>query len=354
MTLSQTDLTHLLQTSSPAQIQGLISTLSFSQIQSSIIILQGYAEAKLVAAIQGLKDNSQIEATGKVLTPEQFRQILLSFTSKQITVDKLSPLLVGLSFRVFCTFLHQASISDLEPLKKEGLLEPLQHQLTLFVNECTQVLDNYQTEIIQLNQEIEELNHENLSYQELWAIENKIKHLAQRSNQTLEAISKALAITWNTNRIDLIEKLTHLKEAFHIQLLQGIGQMPSENNVASGLFAILEQSLSSVYGIASSENVEALQDEDLAIEGLTKLSIWYLKDYWELGLLPLIKRAQELDLDALQHDENERMQYRQQLFRSVQDQLNQLKIGTVGQLKQAQIFSKPMLKEYIKKQRKIN
>ena len=91
----------------------------------------------------------------------------------------------------------------------------------------------------------------------------------------------------------------------------------------------------------------ALKDSDAAIEGLTRLSVWYLKDYWELGLLPSIDVPAKLNLDPHRFSEEECKQYHQHLLTLVQDLLNKLNIGTVGALKKARIYSKPLLKAYI-------
>ena len=95
-----------------------------------------------------------------------------------------------------------------------------------------------------------------------------------------------------------------------------------------------------------------MKDDEPAVEGLVKFSVWYLKDYWELGLLPGVEKQADLDIDMEKHTEAERAEYREKLFTLARDTLDQVGLSTVGDLKNAFIFSKQTLQEYIN-QKKI-
>lgn len=347
----------LFQQSEPKELEKFIATLSPNQITSGILALQDEEamtfQSKLMHILQGLHDIPQLEAVGRALSTKQLLGALALFSRKPFANDKLCPLLVGLSPQVFFEAIYFTPDSSLAPLKQEGLLEPLEHHLNMFIHECEKLLKDYQNKIVEISQEIAQINCQELSNQELHHIRVHIEHLRGSYQDLLEAINKALAITWKTNRIDLIEKLSHLKEVVHHQLTQDIGMERTEFKSSTGLFAALEEFLYSTYGASLSmqEDLESLNDDDLAIEGLTKLSVWYLKDYWELGLLPSVTNAEELNLSHLPPYEKEWLQKRQEWFNLVQKNLEKLGIGLVRDLKNANIFSKKMLKEFIDQHR---
>lgn len=294
---------------------------------------------QLLILLEGHKDYSELELIGKTLSAQQFLQILELFSEKHIPIDKLSALLVGLPPSLFYEALYLAKRTHLKALKQEGILEPLEHQLNVFSNECDNKLALYQSESIQIENEIHQIKINTLTSSDLRAFHHRIHALSDKYYSFLQTIDKALAVTWNTNRIDLIEKLSHLKERTHMQFIRTIDSS-SENNRSSGLLKELEQALSKVY------ESEEIRENDQAIEGLACLSIWYLKDYWEIGLLPQIQEAKELELEVKSHD-------RQQLFDQVHCNLMRLGIQTIEDLKKAQIFSKNMLKEYIQQHKDL-
>ena len=84
------------------------------------------------------------------------------------------------------------------------------------------------------------------------------------------------------------------------------------------------------------ETIEALHDEDPACDALVKFSVWYLQDYFELGLLPEVTNEAELDRDPQRYRELARQR------------LHRLGLKTVGDLKRAGIFSRATLAEHVK------
>jgi hypothetical protein len=305
---------------------------------------------QLQLLVHKLNETSDLEAIGKQLSLNQFLDLLIHLQKEPTLTTKLSPLLVGLSPYVFFQALLLMPFESVEVLKREGVLEPLQHQLNLFIHESELVNRQASEQIHTLTKEIQESQIKEWNHQDLETMQLKIEQLKMHYEELIHAINKALALTWNTTRIDLLDKLNHLKE-FSLSQLQNIGSPRLQTETPSGLFAFLEQLLYNTYGSVndSQEDIEVLDDEDSAIEGLVKFSIWYLQDYWKLGLLPKIKHVKELELDPIRYNERERIQHRQQLFNQVQQNLTELGIGKVADLKKAEIFSKKMLVEYITK-----
>lgn len=343
----------LFKNSEPTDIEKFISTLAPLQITAGILALNNEEamifQTKLMYILSGLKEISQLEAVGRALSTKQLLSALALFSRKPLANNVLSPILVGLSPQVFFEAIYFASDACLLPFKQEGLLEPLEHHLNHFIHESEKRLKEYYTKMEEIAQEIAQINCQELSNQELHLIRVHIEHLKGSYHDLQEALNKALAIAWKTNRIDLIENLSHLKEIVNHQLIHKVGTERTEFTSSTGLFAALEEFLFSTYGssLSMQKDLESLSDTDLAIEGLTKLSVWYLKDYWEVGLLPSIVNQEELSLSHLRPYEKEWLQKRQEWFNLVQKNLEKLGIGIVSDLKKANIFSKKMLKEFI-------
>lgn len=349
----QNDASTLLFQSTIKELQDAIPSFSQQQLTSCISLLQTKdhtdAVQRLIAIIQTTEEPMRLEAIGKGFSLQQFLIILTSIAQHALPSEKLSPLLVGLAPAIFQQALHQLNPEQLALLKQESLTEPLQHQLTLFAHALERVCQLQETVILQVGQKIGELEREELTHSIINQIENRIDNLKKFCDEILQAIDQALAITWNTNRLDLITNFNQLKERFHHQAIHQIGSKSSQDHPASGLYANFENFLFGIYGApkGSSQINEALNDEDAAIEGLAKFSIWYLPDYWEMGLLPKIPKAEDLELDAATHSEQERFEHRQMLFGLVQQNLDKLNLTQVGDLKKFKIFSKQMLKDYI-------
>lgn len=299
---------------------------------------------QLINTIINEENQSRLIEIGKNLTVNDLIFILDSISKKKVGAEKLSPLLIGLPFQIFGQMLNLTANFSFDALKKEGFLEPIQHHLTLFANECLELVNSHQESINLLNQEAREINVKHLTFKTLENFYHKISLLIQKLQLFLKGIDRALAITWNTNRIDLIEKFSHIKEMNHNQVFKQIGFPKTETTMATGLFAFLDEILFKTYGPLEQRGGESLKDDDIAIEGLTQLGVWYLADYFDLGLLPGFKTKE--DLTKLNPEQT------QELFYVVQRNLEELGIGTVLDLKKAHIFSKDMLLEFI--QRRLN
>jgi hypothetical protein len=328
-----------------------LSTLSTQEITTCVTLLQASTHSdaflKLLKLINIFDQTDPLEAIGKGLSLQQFLMLIVHFSHHPEGKTKLSPLFVGLSPSIFFQALFEISSDHLLVLKQESISEPLQSQLTFFEHDCERFFEKMNEEFIHLQQEIEKVDKKTFSYQNLKTLEKRIEEIRCACEERLTGLNKALAITWNTNRIDLIDKLSKLKENFIHLITQQIG-FPMLDHTPTGLYLILRQTLSTVFNATKNQQQqESLADGDSALEGLTKFSIWYLKDYWNLGLLPEILDPAELEWDPLKHTDQERIEHHHYLFSLIQSHLNKLQIGTVGDLKKAHIYSRNMLEEYI-------
>lgn len=342
---SQEASTFLFQ-SSIEELQKEASLLSPSHLTVCISLLQNQehrdTQERMNAIVKAIEEPSRLEAIGKGLSLNQFLKILSSISEHILPLEKLSPLLVGLSPLLFQQVLMNLDSKQLKILQQESSAEPLQHQLTLCMHAYEQFYLKSEQAILKEQKTIEEINVSKLTYSILFQIEKDIQTLKTSLEEVLIAIDQSLAITWTSNRLDLIQHFNQLKDHFHYQLHQQIGSPFSANHASTGLYKILEEKLSAVFG-------SSVKDNDAAIEGLTQFSIWYLNDYWDIGLLPAIKNSNELELDSAKHNEKERLQHREALLSQVQQNLYKLHLRQVGDLKKSKIFSKDMLKEFISK-----
>lgn len=344
------DISSLIQKASVSEVPQLILSFPLPLMTRCIQALQRHPHShkKLKVIIQTLQETTHLEACGRGLSSKQFLDILKSIHHQHLAIDKLSPILVGLSPHIFFQTLCALPTTQVNILRTAGLLEPLQHHLNLFAQECELISQQYMQVVNDLYKTIHLMHREDLTQEDIHFVLGKIFDLREKYKKLLNAINKALAIAWPTYRLDLLNKLNELKEHIYHQYIQSVGLPRSEAKQPTGLFATLEQFLLNTFNSDDGEgHIIVMQDDDLAIEGLTKLSIWYLKDYWELGLLPSIQSEKDLELDASLFSEKERLKHRQEIFSLVQENLTKLGISKVKDLKKAQIFSKKMLKDYI-------
>lgn len=347
--LTSDDLKRFVVQSQPEQFHAALPQFPVQELAESFGWLQTkgahQSEVKLALLFEFIDSPETLETLGKNLTVQQFLQMLTFLDLHPPFQNRLSYILIGLQPQIFCLALKFFQSAHLALFKEESLLEPLQYHLTQFVHEGEQLYK----EIDLLQQQFEEsllsVTAQGLTVESLEELISRIEPLRNQLLDFLERVNVALSIAWNTDRIDLIEKLSHINESLQHLLTISIGHPSSDNLKSTGLYSKMEQTFSKIFD-------SSLKDEDASVEGLTRLSIWHLKDYWELGLLPQIKQLQELDMDV-HSPEHQRTSYHQHLFSQVQKQLELLNIGTVGHLKKESIFSKPLLKAYIDRNRHL-
>lgn len=293
-------------------------------------------EEKVRAIVDNLDCKHTLEAAGTVLSVPQFF-CLLGITD----FKKLSPLLVGIPHEIFRAIVLIASQEQLRLLKQLSMSEPIQHQITLYTHEIGAKVLFLNHSYEKLNFRIEGLDVANLETPERQQLWQDVCRLSEEYHELMHECSVALLFAWNTERSDLIDQLTISKEKCHRVCRFGVGFPATGREKASGIFKRLDEKLFIIYGnIKDPADVEALADDEAAMEGLAKFAIWYVKDYWELGLLPNIRAAKDLDLDAAKYSEKDRIAHRNLLLRQVQENLAQLGLETVADLKKAWIYSK--------------
>lgn len=333
-----------LSQSSFEQFNASLPSLSFQELIQSFFLLQKCpgidSQNKLKALFKLIDSPTLLEDIGKLISVEQFVAFLDFIYQYPAYYNRLSFILVGLQPMTFFLALHELQENHLILFKDESLLEPLQFQLNLFAHEGESLHHQTELAINRLKEQFQSIQPQELTSEELDTLLHSIEALQNPLIFYLESSKQALSLAWHTDRIDIIEKLSIFKEALQHQLISALGVRGSDLNHSTGLYLTLEEQLARNFD-------SSLKDSDAAIEGLTRLSVWHLKDYWELGLLPRIHNMQDLDLDKKCYNEKECWEHHQSLFSQVQQQLEKLQIGTVGTLKKNYLFSKPLLKTYI-------
>lgn len=336
--ISQEELKSLLKKSSPEDLQAIFLKLSDIQIKYSITLLESHP-AKLLNIIQILNSPKALEAVGEALSANQFLTILSDFSKEQSPHPKLLPLLVGLPFPIFFKSLFSINKIELDLLKKEGLLEPLEHHLNALIYEIEKILAEYIQKNEDFSNEIINLPFEDLGYEDIEYLESKINSLKHQFQTFLSIIDKGLSIVWSTDRIDLIEKMSHHKELAVLQYHSYTDTQSLFNPLAK-----LLHRLDSIY----SGDPHPLNDNEASIEALTRLSLWYLNDYWEMGLLPEIKKKSQLAPDLDKNGAQKKLKDEKEIYNTVKNNLKQLGLETLQDLKQNRIYSKKTLQEFIR------
>lgn len=309
---------------------------------------------KLYSIVSAITDNAHLEAIGKELTNVQMQALLAIFAdSKQPCNDKLSPILIGLSKDVFAFVVRQAKPEHLSVLQQAGPTEPMQHQLTILAHALNANLADFGKEFGILSEIIEKMDINDLTFDDIVTMTKRMEILRVAYQLVNHLTECGLSISWHTDRGDLIEKFNTLR-SICTKNLQEVGFRGDGATIRpTGLFSDFGARIMSIYGDADDpHDTEALQNDDPAIEALAKFSIWYLEDFFEVGLLPEIKSPAELDLDPKTHNEAERAAYRNNLIQKARQNLEDMGLKKVGDLKENAIFSKRTLSEHIKRTQK--
>lgn len=303
-------------------------------------------KVKTHAVIESLNTPQQLEAVGRTASFEQICEILSWIAAgKDLNQAKLFPLFVGMSQETFLMLLIHASPIQQTLLKQESVSEPVQHHLTLLTHALSSTSDSQNQTFSNLEMQLSSLDLTIIEPDQIAEQEKNIEFLRETCLNTQHLSSKALVITWNSNRTDLIEKLSSIKEQSQKLANLAIGHPRYSDSPSSGLHAILEARLNSVF---RDENNKLISDDEPALEALVQFSIWYINDYWEVGLLPHIPTSAELELDSTDTTEQQRIDYRKHLFDEVKENLKRLGLITLQDLKEKRIYSKAALKDFIK------
>ncbi len=337
--------------STPKEIQAIAAKLSVKQLGNviSALVTEDAADcSKLIALISGLSDHAQLEMVGQTLTHRQMLSLLDTYTSTETCdIEKLSSIFIGMPKEVFAFTLRQASPSQTRILQQLGKTEPLQHHLNLLSSSLAANISEFSVEFGTLNEIIKMMDIEELGLDDYIHLIKRIEILKVAFALVLDLTDSAIALAWKTDRSDLIEKFNTIRSNCQHFLID-VGHPANANLASSGLYEKLKDRLMSIYGNPNDpRDVEALQNSDPASEGLAKFSVWYVEDYFDIGLLPEIKNRKNLDLDSQTHSEQERAAYHASLLEQARNYLEKLGIKTVHDLKERGIFSKKTLHEFI-------
>jgi hypothetical protein len=307
-----------------------------------------FLSVDLKDTLNQLTELNQLEAFGKTLSSDEMLKVLDLIGGDSCFSDKLNPILAGLRHEVFFEILHKLSLSQLNMLQHESMAIPIQHHLTALSIQKLHMLDQISMRILAQEDNIKSIQIENLGLHDLTKIYEEIEFLINTIDSELISINQALSLAWNSDRIDLIDRFNVIKESIQKIKNFSIGN-PTQKieilNHPAGLYAQLNEKLNQVYadGITTALEMAILP----AIEALAKLSIWYVEDYYKLGLLPDIQSEISLNLDPAVFSENERAEHLEKLIAKAKKALEDLGLITLDDLKKARIYSKKALQEYI-------
>ncbi len=291
-----------------------------------------------------------LEAAGRVITPWQTVEMLdYCHRVDKSQQWKLSPLAVGMPHDRFSKVLLYATPEQMDQLKHEGMAEPLQFQLKAITQDSLYQVDKLCSLEPVYEQEMLSLNLNDLDTKTYREMLNKFEELESSLVHLLENVNKALTLTWNTNRIDLIEKLSIVKELAQRALVIIVGHPRSLAEAPTGLYAFFENQLSEVFG--HSTDVDALKDEDSSLDALGKFNIWHPEDYWDYGLVPHIAQKDALYLNPQEFSEEVCENHKRRIMQEVQKSLQDLGLVHVKDFKLNGIWSAKLLKDFIDQQR---
>ncbi len=278
-------------------------------------------EHPLLEKFLSLREIKDLEQLGKELDAKELGSLLKACKETGGQEERLSPLLVGVTPEIFATLLAQGDEKVLTLLKQEAKREPLCHHLTVFAHEVGRWLTQIGAVLAELTGQIQWLRARILEKEDLQPIEQKLYETEYSLHKILHSVKCALSLGWNTDRADLVKELSCNKDFCLYELKNVEIVRDLLNSLVASVFTTLPPAA----------------DDDPAIEGLHKLAIWYLKDYWDLGLLPHLSEHEAHGNDLTPH------------LVKIQENLQKAGLFKVSDLKRLKITSKQSLTSYLKK-----
>ncbi len=164
-------------------------------------------------------------------------------------------------------------------------------------------------------------------HKELTDLHNQLQRFRQLAAPTVR-------LAWNTGRQELVDKCSHLRESVERDELHLFGE-ESHGSQKETLLTKMRSKLYSAFGATQ-------EDSEPILDALTAFSIWAIKDYWQLGLLPKITNEEDLGIDDTTR-----------LFDTAKNNLEKIGLKTLKDLKERSIFSRKCLLEYISRNRSL-
>lgn len=292
---------------------------------------------KLTALLCGLKSNTALTLIGKLLTPSQFLALLEEPST--CTPSILNPLLAGLPEPLFIDCLSLASKEVLTQLGRQTFGEPIEHHLAAALSTIDNSLEQLYESLRVSEQDIQLLETSGLTGADLKRIKESVDAMGTKAHLMLRLLGNLLLLAWNSGRADMIDSLSLAKESTSKLIIQVIGQEGDSETPSSGLHYLLKLKLDAVYETKDPlKGKIPLSNDHPALEALSCLSLWYVQDYLENGLLNK-KDIQSLDIEK---DSTE-------LHKIAKAKLESVGIKTVGDLKREKIYSLSLLKEFLQR-----
>lgn len=299
---------------------------------------------KLHLILMNFPPQLSLESLGRVLNVSQILELLqfLSTPANHLmSRQQLSSLFVGLSPFIFREVISQAAEQQLYFFKEEAVTEVIQHHLSLIVNDLNEEFKILCTEIETSEAVLQAIFLDQLNTQEIEALYINIDRLSDKASSLLNLANQSLVIAWNSNRVDLIQELGLIKERCQRCLREYIGHESENGQALTGLRHRLNEKINLLFSDQDAHgHISLMKDSTPALEALVKFSIWYVQDYEKIGLLP------ELEFNPTQADAKN-LKRREELLAVAERNLNDLGLHTLRDLKEAKIYSKQSLIEYI-------
>lgn len=332
----------------PSQIEKFAEKMTPAQVQLAFLTLidpsqTGWSE-KLNSLFNGIKEIRLLEAIGRSINLNQLLEILDFAARDKNQAWKLFPIFVTIPHPLFSQMLFEMPETRKKQLQNLCSSEPIQHHLLLYIHELKSIYEDYQNEYLQKLNEIRQLEGFDLMPEELNAMQSALGEFREKVNMTICKIENALSLAWSASSGDLIEMLSEERERFERFLFNIIGHPHHQLTSASGIYRLFEEQLAMVF-CKNGEEYETLKDSEPAIEALTRLNLWYMEDYWRMGLLPQESDPAKLALPLLSSEPGLLEKYRH----LVEQNLRQIGLKTVKDFKRHHLVSKPILANYIAK-----
>lgn len=300
-----------------------------------------------IEKILKLSNKHDLEQAGNHLDLKQAHHILHSLVTGKFPAEKFLPILVGMNQSIFYQLLGNPSREEENLLKEFGATEPLLHKLAMLAHDWKQDLEALVKDIYEITAKIESINLSQITKKDIFTTRRRIDEFDHYIEEHLAILNCALTIAWNSKRVDLIDSLSTLKDLYLRTSSILIGHTKMNDANATGLYKKLEDRLNQVYSYDAELSVAPFNDHDPAIEALTSFGIFYLEDYVELGLLPHIRSIKDLKNSLRKQNIQELTPYLETILSQVEETLNSLGLKNVKAFKDAKIYSKDVLKEYL-------
>ncbi|MGK5594011.1 MAG: hypothetical protein ACSNEK_01465 [Parachlamydiaceae bacterium] len=295
-----------------------------------------------------LSNRTELEQIGSELSLGEIHFLLNHISKEKQYVTKILPILVGLNQGIFYQLIESLSEEEEDLLKNLGASEPLIHKLTVLAHNWKEDLDLLVKAALDISNKIAVLNLSGITKSDIFSIKQSIDDLDQTIEEHIRVLNPALSIAWNSKRIDLIDHLGSLKDFYLRTSLLLVGHSKNASSAPTGLYKKLEERLNHVYSLNNSGfALTLLDDHEPILEALTSLGIFYLEDYFFLGLLPTISSLKELRNLLRNRTPNELAAIQANLIAEVEKNLSSLGLKDVQSLKNANIYSREILKEFI-------